>query len=196
MGAAQRGEDDGSVTPRTRISHYDIFEPLGRDGPSEIYRARDLRLERDVAIKLLRPEELSRPGALERFRREARIASLVTHPHICTVHDSGEEHGQPFLVCELLEGRALDETLAGGALPADRVIDIGIQIADALGAAHRRGVVHGNLKPSNVFITTDGHVKLLELGAAGAQADADPTSFAWLMRNVVANSPQRSQKFF
>jgi tetratricopeptide (TPR) repeat protein len=161
------------VTAPRRISHYEIIERIGRDGPSEIYRARDLRLHREVALKLLRPEELARPGALERFRREAHIASLVTHPHICTVHDSGEAEGQTFLVCELLDGRALDEVVkAEGALPAEQVIDIGIQIADALAAAHRRGVVHANLKPSNVFLTNDGHVKLLELGAAGAVAAA------------------------
>jgi tetratricopeptide (TPR) repeat protein len=160
------------TTPR-RISHYEIIERIGRDGPTEIYRARDLRLHREVALKLLRPEELTRPGALDRFRREAHIASLVTHPHICTVHDSGEADGQTFLVCELLEGRALDEVVAAdGALPADQVVDTGIQIADALAASHRRGVVHANLKPSNVFITRDGHVKLLELGAAGAVAGA------------------------
>jgi eukaryotic-like serine/threonine-protein kinase len=160
------------MTPR-RVSHYEIIERIGRDGPTEIYRARDLRLHREVALKLLRPDELTRPGALDRFRREAHIASLVTHPHICTVHDSGEAEGQTFLVCELLEGRALDEVIAAeGALPADQVVDIGIQIADALAAAHRRGVVHANLKPSNVFITNDGHVKLLELGAAGAVASA------------------------
>ena len=163
------------MTARIRIAHYEILDPIGRDGPTEIYRARDLRLGRDVAIKLLRPEALTRPESLERFRREARIASLVTHPHICTVHDSGEERGQPFLVLELLEGRALDETLGAGPLPAERIIDFGLQIADALGAAHRRGVVHANLKPSNVFITNDGHVKLLELGAAGALAAVGPS---------------------
>lgn len=157
--------------PSRRISHYQVLERIGRDGPTEIYRARDLRLERDVALKLLRPEVMDRPEAVERFRREARIASLVTHPHICTVHDSGEWDGQPFLVCELLDGRALDDTVADtGPLPPERVIDLGIHIADALLAAHRRGVVHANLKPSNVFVTTDGHAKLLELGAAGAAA--------------------------
>ena len=164
----------------SRISHYQILERLGRDGPTEIYRARDLRLERDVAVRLLRPEAMAHPESLERFRREARIASLVTHPHICTVHDSGEEGGQAFIVCELLEGRAVDEALpADGAMPIEQVIDIGIQLADALAASHRRGVVHANLKPSNVFLTTDGHVKLLELGAAGAVAgDAEIISSA------------------
>ncbi len=162
------------MTTPLRISHYQILSPIGRDGPAEIYRARDLRLERDVALKLLRPEEVARPEALARFRREGHIASLVTHPHICTVHDAGDVDGHPFIVSELLEGRALDEVVAAdGALPPDRVIDIGMQIADALGAAHRRGIVHANLKPSNVFITTDGHAKLLELGAAGAVAHAD-----------------------
>jgi serine/threonine protein kinase/tetratricopeptide (TPR) repeat protein len=165
------------VTTPFRISQYEVLGRIGRDGPTEIFRARDLRLGREVALKLLRPEELARPEAVERFRREARISSLVTHPHICTVHDSGELDGQVFLVCELLDGRALDETVAAeGALPPDRVIDLGIQIADGLTAAHRRGVVHANLKPSNVFITGDGHVKLLELGAAGAAASTETST--------------------
>ena len=156
------------------LSHYELLQPIGRDGATEIFRARDLRLDREVAIKLLRPEEMARPGAIERFLREARIASLVSHPHICAVHESGEEHGQPFIVCELLEGRALDEVIGGAPLPGERLLDIGLQIADALGAIHRRGLVHGNLKPSNVFITNDGHVKLLELGAAGGAEPVSP----------------------
>ena len=151
-----------------RISHYELLQPIGRDGASEIFRARDLRLDREVAVKLLRPEEIARPGAVELFRREARLASLVTHPHVCAVHESGEESGQPFLVCELLEGRALDDIIAGRPLPGDRLLDIAEQLADALNAIHRRGLVHGGLKPSNVFITNDGHVKVLELGAVGA----------------------------
>ena len=161
-----------STSAPVRISHYELLQPIGRDGASEIYRARDLRLEREVAVKLLRPEEMKRPGALEQFKREARIASLVTHPHICAVHDSGEEAGQPFLVCELLEGRALDDVMSGAALPLDRALDVASQLAEALSAAHRRNIIHGNLKPSNVFITTDGHVKLLELGS-GSAAMAD-----------------------
>jgi serine/threonine protein kinase/tetratricopeptide (TPR) repeat protein len=157
-----------------RISHYELLQPIGRDGASEIFRARDLRLDRDVAVKLLRPEEIGKPGAVELFRREARLASLVTHPHVCAVHESGEESGQPFLVCELLEGRALDDIIAGRPLPNDRLLDIAAQLADALNAIHRRGLVHGGLKPSNVFITNDGHVKVLELGAVGAMAPDRP----------------------
>jgi eukaryotic-like serine/threonine-protein kinase len=158
----------------TRISHYELLERIGRDGPAEIYRARDLKLDRGVAVKILRAEARARAGAVERFKREARIASLVTHPHVCAVHDSGDEEGHAFLVCELLEGQALDELMAGAALPPDRTFDIAIQLADALGAAHRRGIVHGGVKPSNVFVTTDGHVKLLELGAVAAATQPDP----------------------
>jgi serine/threonine protein kinase len=161
-----------------RISHYELIQPIGRDGASEIYRARDLRLERDVAVKLLRLEEAARPGAVELFHREARIASLVSHPHVCAVHDSGIEGGRPFLVLEFLEGRALDELIAGSPLAITRVFDISMQIAEALGAAHRRGIIHGNLKPSNVFITNDGQVKLLELGAASAATPAAPPAAA------------------
>jgi eukaryotic-like serine/threonine-protein kinase len=157
-----------------RISHYELLQPIGRDGACEIFRARDLRLDREVAVKLLRPEEIARPGAVELFRREARLASLVSHPHVCAVHESGEESGQPFLVCELLEGRALDDIIAGCPLPNDRLLDIAAQLADALNAIHRRGLVHGGLKPSNVFITNDGHVKVLELGAVGAAAPDRP----------------------
>ena len=205
-GGVRVGADDPTaelpISPPGRISNYEILERIGRDGATEIYRARDLRLERDVALKLLRPEEMARPEALERFRREARIASLVTHPHICTVHDSGEIAGQAFLVCELLEGGALDEMVAAiGSVSADRTIDIAIQIADALTAAHRRGIVHANLKPSNVFITSDGHVKLLELGAAGAVAatEAGPArseSGTTSVTPVPAIPPEVAGEFF
>jgi tetratricopeptide (TPR) repeat protein/tRNA A-37 threonylcarbamoyl transferase component Bud32 len=155
-----------------RISHYELLTSIGRDGASEIYRARDRRLEREVAVKLLRREQMSDSKAVELFQREAHLASLVTHPHICAVHDSGIDDGQPYLVLEYLDGRALDDVIAEKPLSVDRALEICMQIADALSAAHRRDIVHGNLKPSNVFITTDGHVKLLELGAARAATPA------------------------
>jgi eukaryotic-like serine/threonine-protein kinase len=185
-----------------RISHYELLDPIGRDGPAEIVRARDLKLDREVAVKLLRRDEMSRPGAIDLFRREAHIASLVTHPHVCAVHDSGIENGQPYLVCELLEGRALDEIIAGTPLPAERALDIAIQLADALVAVHRRGIVHGNLKPSNVFITTDGHVKLLELGAASAATPlasaSDPAAAAALTQSIEIPrvAPRAEGEFF
>ena len=146
------------------ISHYRLLELLDRDHAWVIYRARDLRLDRDVAIRVLAPERAARSAARDRYRREARVASLVSHPHICAVHDSGEENGHVFLVCELLEGRTLEALLAGPPLAAERALDIGMQVVDALGAMHARGLVHGSLQPSNVFITTDGHVKLLDVG--------------------------------
>jgi tetratricopeptide (TPR) repeat protein len=155
------------VEPGDVISHYRLLERIGRDHDTTIYRARDLTLERDVAVKLLAPDRAATAATSERFRREARIASLVSHPHICAVHDSGEENGQPFIVCELLEGHALDEML-NGPLPPERVLDIAIQLLDGISAVHRRGIVHGNIKPSNVFVTDEGHVKLLELGLMSA----------------------------
>ncbi|HXW04116.1 MAG TPA: protein kinase [Vicinamibacterales bacterium] len=154
--------------PSRTISHYRLLERIGQDYTGEIYRARDQRLERDVAVRLLSPERATRRDERERFRREAHIASLVSHPHVCAVHDSGEDAGQAFVVCELLEGHLLETTLGGGALPSERVIELGIQIVDALSALHRRGIVHGSLDPSNVFVTTDGHVKLLDVGRMSA----------------------------
>jgi eukaryotic-like serine/threonine-protein kinase len=183
------------MSPPQRLSHYELLDPIGRDGAAEIYRARDLRLDRDVAVKMLRPDEMAKPGAVERFRREARLASLVSHPHICAVHDSGEHAGQPFIVCELLEGRALDELLAGAPLAGDRVLEIAMQLSDALVASHRRGLIHGNLKPSNIFITTDGHVKLLELGAASAAPgplEVDAPTAAGITRAVIDGSATTS----
>lgn len=160
------------MQPGQVIAHYRLTSRIGRDNDTVIYRARDLRLERDVAIKLLLPERPAGPEVRERFRREAQIASLVSHPHVCAVHDSGEEHGQAFTVCELLEGQALDELLAAGRLTAERALDLAIQLVDGVAAIHRRGLVHGNLKPSNVFVTDDGLVKLLELGVMSAWWEA------------------------
>jgi serine/threonine protein kinase/tetratricopeptide (TPR) repeat protein len=162
------GPAPAAPQPGDTIAHYRLVERLGRDNDTTIFRARDLTLERDVAVKLLAPEHAASATARERFRREAHIASLVSHPHICAVHDSGEENGQAFIVCELLEGRALDELLEAGPLAPDRLLDLALQLVDGLTAVHRRGLVHGNIKPSNVFVTDDGHVKVLELGLMSA----------------------------
>ena len=157
------------------ISHYRLIDRIGRDHDTVIYRGRDLKLDRDVAIKILSPGEAANPDARERFRREARFASLVSHPHICAVHDSGEEDGVAFLVCEWLDGQALDDLLDGQPMPPERLLDLGVQLMDALSAVHARGIVHGNIKPSNVFITAageSGNVKLLELGVMSAWWEA------------------------
>jgi tetratricopeptide (TPR) repeat protein/predicted Ser/Thr protein kinase len=148
------------------ISHYRVLEPLGEGGMGVVYRAEDLRLGREVAIKLLEPASQGEAAALVRFQREARLASALNHPNICTIHELGEHDGRPFIVMELVEGKPLRELVRGGPLPPDRLLDLAIQIGEALEAAHRRGIVHRDLKPANVFVTASDHVKVLDFGLA------------------------------
>src|SRR6516225_78966 len=151
----------------TRLGPYEIQAAIGAGGMGEVYKARDTRLDRIVAIKVL-PESLAAdPQFRERFDREARAISQIDHPHICTLHDVGEQDGTAFLVMQYLEGETLADRLTKGALPLDQALAIAIDIADALTAAHRAGIAHRDLKPGNVFLTKSG-AKLLDFGLAKA----------------------------
>src|SRR5215472_7790095 len=153
------------VSAGTRLGPYEITAPLGSGGMGEVYRARDTRLDRTVAIKVLNSSLASSPELKQRFEREARAVSKLNHPHICTLYDIGQQDGTDYLVMEFLEGESLAERLHRGALPAPEVLKIGIEIADALDKAHRIGIVHRDIKPGNIVLTKAG-AKLLDFGLA------------------------------
>jgi serine/threonine protein kinase/tetratricopeptide (TPR) repeat protein len=152
--------------PGSRIAHFEIVALIGAGGMGEVYRARDTRLGRDVAIKVLPAEFASDPDRLRRFEQEARAVAALSHPNILALYDVGTHEGAPYLVTELLEGESLRERLGSGAVPVRKAVELGVQIAQGLAAAHEKGIIHRDLKPGNVFVTRDGHVKILDFGIA------------------------------
>src|SRR5271165_3758058 len=165
--AAAALPDPGGLTGRT-VSHYRVLEIIGGGGMGVVYRSEDLKLGRQVALKFL-PEELgNEPEVLERFSREARAVSSLDHPNICSIFEFGEHEGRSFMVMQLLEGETLRDRLAAceGTLPLEELLGIGIQVSDGLQAAHERGIIHRDIKPATIFLTTKGVCKILDFGLA------------------------------
>jgi Protein kinase domain len=172
--APGRPAERSGLGPGGRLGPYEILAPLGSGGMGEVYRARDERLGRDVAVKVLPADSSADPDRLRRFEQEARVTGALNHPNLVAVFDTGQHGGNPYVVFELLEGTTLRQVVGQAALPPRKAVEYAVQIARGLAAAHEKGIVHRDLKPENLFVTRDGRVKVLDFGLAKLRPTLDP----------------------